>query len=115
MLTLAQIGCLIYEIVNFHFYDVLQEEYLEALNEEEVAKKELEGETKMKERLEKELEVLQKDVTQLQDLHRQQDELLGKKFHLSVISKYILSYLINMVNHAAAEYDKLGKRIPSCF
>ncbi|KAK2167467.1 hypothetical protein LSH36_27g03035 [Paralvinella palmiformis] len=57
-----------------------QEEYLEALNKQEIAKKELDQAKVMKDQVKSDLNKLKKEADQLQKIYTQQDELLASIF-----------------------------------
>ena len=52
---------------------------MDALNKQEIAKKELDGVTRQKEQLLNEISAMGKDSMHLQELYTEQDELLGKE------------------------------------
>ena len=58
-------------------FSSLQEEYLDAINKQEIAKKELGGVTRQQEQLQIEISTMEKDSARLSNICREQDELLG--------------------------------------
>ena len=58
-------------------YVWLQEEYLEAVSEQEIAKKQLDGVTQQKKQLEQEVAEAGKQVEALTKLYDEQDTILG--------------------------------------
>ena len=55
----------------------LQEEYLEALNVQEIAKKDLDGVTRQRDSTQQEVDHLKAEADKLTSIYREQDELLG--------------------------------------
>lgn len=58
-----------------------QEEYLEALNKQEIAKKELDGVQRQRDTVGAEVKALKKETDKLQKLYQEQDELLAGVFN----------------------------------
>lgn len=73
----ARSTCLIL-LVSVQSISVSQEEYLEALNKQEIVKKELDGAKHTLDLVTNETNTLRKDAAQITELYRQQDELLGE-------------------------------------
>ena len=59
----------------------VQEEYLDALNRQEIAKKELEGAQSMFKTVQEDLQRLRQDAESINKLYKEQDELLGAWRH----------------------------------
>ena len=74
------------------FWFPSQEEYLEALNKQEIAKRELDGITKQKEEVAKEVKTLQADVDKINKIYKEQDELLGENSFCYFV--FVLTYFI---------------------
>ena len=60
----------------------MQEEYLEAVSEQEIAKKQLDGVTQQKKQLEQEVAEAGKQMEALIKLYDEQDAILGQPFGL---------------------------------
>lgn len=66
------------QLIPSYFQNDIQEEYLEALNKQEISKKELDGVKHQRDQLTSEVKTLKKEVDSLQKIYQEQDELLGE-------------------------------------
>nr|KAG5687800.1 hypothetical protein BaRGS_017278 [Batillaria attramentaria] len=79
-----------------------QEEYLEAVSEQEVAKKQMDGIAEQKQQLEKEVATLGKKMESLMKLYDEQDAILGRIFNGA--------YGSELENKLEAEFDAILER-----
>ncbi|KAK7475332.1 hypothetical protein BaRGS_00033408, partial [Batillaria attramentaria] len=78
------------------------EEYLEAVSEQEVAKKQMDGIAEQKQQLEKEVATLGKEMESLMKLYDEQDAILGRIFNGA--------YGSELENKLEAEFDAILER-----
>ncbi len=65
-------------IMLFITFNLIQEEYLDALNKQEIAKKELDASIRQKNETDCEIQKLKGEMTKGEDLYKEEDELLGE-------------------------------------
>ena len=75
-----------------------QEEYMQALNKQEIHKKELEAATRQLEGLKQAMQPIQKESEDLKQLYDQQDQLLGKFLVVFIKKLYSIFFSIMIIN-----------------